>query len=189
MALLEDPLKTKKAFQLAGALLIVLTAASVILGLLYRDNNLKYKNLEEESKRLLNQPTSSPTASPQASPTPSPTASSSSQADLLKENTDLKLENQNLKNTIADKDAKMAKAKTYNDFFKYLNDVTETHNGYTGWTETEYQTAKVKAEATGDGNFVTIVELAWTATSVPQIDRLIKVWNSIDEGIGSNLQT
>lgn len=187
MALLDDPSKTKKAFWLVVALLIVLTAASVILALLYRDSNLKYKNLVEENKRLSNQPTSSPTASPKASPTPSPTASSSSQADLLKENADLKSENQNLKNTLADKNAKTAKAKAYNDFFKYLNDVTQAHNGYTGWTEAEYQTARGKAEATGDNNFVSIVDLAWAASSTPQIDRLIKVWKAIDEGIGNNL--
>ena len=81
----------------------------------------------------------------------------------------------------------MAKARTYNDFFKYLNDITQVHNGYTGWTEAEYQTGRSKAEATGDGNFVSVIDWAWTATSTPQIDRMIKVWTAIDEGIGSNL--
>lgn len=196
MSFLEDLSKTKKAFWLVLSLSIIFFISNLILGFLLVNSNRNYSKLKEENKRLANSSTPSPTPSPSptasssaksVSPSPTTTASAASEAELLKENTDLKLANQNLQNTVNDKSTKMAKAKTYNEFFKYLNDVTEAHNGYTGWTEAEYHIARTKAEATGDGNFVTIVDTAWTATGTSVIDRMIKLWSAIDEAIGSNL--
>jgi len=177
MSFLEDPIKTKRAFWISFSLLLVFFISTAVLGFLFYQSYKNYKALKEENQRLVSLPSPSPTIS----------ASPGSQTDLLKENTDLKLEKMKLEKQIADDEAKDAKAKAYNDFFKYLNSVIMAHNGFEGWTEAEYQEAYRKAEATGDGNFVSVIEWAWHDTNTSQLDRLIKVWTLIDQGIGNNL--
>jgi len=177
MSFLEDPIKTKRAFWISFVLVLVFFISTTVLGFLFYQSYKNYQALKEENQRLASLPSPSPTIS----------VSPSSGTDLLKENMDLKLENQTLKKDLADKNAKTAKAKAYNDFFKYMNSVIMAHNGFDGWTEAEYLTARGKAEATGDGTFVSTIDWAWHDTNTAPLDRLIKVWTSIDQGIGNNL--
>ena len=82
---------------------------------------------------------------------------------------------------------KLAKIKAYNEFFKYLNYVIEIHEGFSGWTEAEYQTARTKAQATGDQDFVDLIDWAWNEESVDPLIRIIKVLKAIVSGIESGL--
>ena len=178
MSFLDDPIKAKRAFWISFILLLVFFLSTVILGFLFYQSYKNYKALKTENQRLTNLPT------------PSPSVSASSNAnidDLTKENLDLKLEKMNLEKQIADDKTKDEKAKAYNDFFKYMNSIIVAHNGFDGWTEAEYLTARGKAEATGDGSFVSTIDWAWHDTNTAALDRLIKVWTSIDQGIGNNL--
>jgi len=178
MSFLDDPIRAKRAFWISFYLLLLFFLSTVILGFLFYQSYINYRTLKTENQFLTNKPT----------PSPSVSASSSTNIDdLTKENLDLKLEKMNLEKQIADDKTKDEKAKAYNDFFKYLNSVIMAHNGFEGWTEAEYQTARTKAEATKDGSFVSTIDWAWHDTNTPPLDRLIRVWTSIDQGIGNNL--
>lgn len=100
---------------------------------------------------------------------------------LIKDKADLTTENTSLK-------AGKAKALAYNEFFKYLNTVIETHNGFSGWTDAEFQTGKTKAEATGDISFVSTVNWAWYETSIDPTIRVIRAWKEIVSGIQNALK-
>lgn len=82
----------------------------------------------------------------------------------------------------------MAKITAYKEFLKYYNSVIETHNGYTGWTDAEFQTGKTKAEATGDASFVSTVNWAWYETGVDVATRIIRVNREIVSGIESGIK-
>ncbi len=178
MSFLDDPIRAKRAFWTSFSLLILFFFSSVFLGFLFYQSYTNYQTLKTENQRLTNKPTPSPSVS---------ASSDMSIADLTKENLDLKLEKMNLEKQIADDRTRDEKVKAYNDFFKYLNSVILAHNGFEGWTEAEYQTARTKAEATKDSSFVSTIDWAWHNTDTPPLDRLIRVWTSIDQGIGNNL--
>ena len=84
--------------------------------------------------------------------------------------------------------AKIGKAQTYNDFFKYLNSVIEIHNGFTGWTDAEYQTGRGLAQKAGDSSFLGVVDNAWNNQQQPVTDRMVSVWKSIQKGIENSLK-
>lgn len=100
---------------------------------------------------------------------------------LTKDKVALTAENTNLK-------AGRTKAQAYNEFFRYLNSVIETHNGFTGWTDAEFQTSVAKAEATGDSAFVSTINWAWYERSVDVTTRVIRVWKEISSGIQNALK-
>ncbi len=93
-----------------------------------------------------------------------------------------------LKKEVASYKAGREKITAYNDFFKYMNQIVETHNGFSGWTDAEFQTGKSKAEATGDTDFVSKVDWAWYETSVDPLQRALGVWKSIADGIDRGLK-
>ena len=88
-----------------------------------------------------------------------------------------------LQKQIADYKAGMTKIAAYKEFLKYYNQIIEIHNGYTGWTDAEFQVGKTKAEATGDTDFVSIVNQAWYETSVDPTTRIIRVNKAIVTGL------
>jgi hypothetical protein len=100
---------------------------------------------------------------------------------LTKDKASLTAENTALK-------AGRAKALAYNEFFKYLNTVIETHNGFTGWTDAEFQIGRTRAEATGDISFVSTVNWAWYETSINPTTRVIRAWKEIVSGIQNALK-
>jgi len=93
-----------------------------------------------------------------------------------------------LEEQIADYEAKIAKAQTYNEFYKYLNSVIEIHNGFTGWTDAEYQIGRGLAQKIGNSSFVAVVDNAWNNQQQPVPDRLISVWKAIAQGIETSLK-
>ena len=108
-------------------------------------------------------------------------ALSAENAQLTKDKSSLTAENAALK-------AGKAKALAYNEFFKFLNTVIETHNGFTGWTDAEFQTGKSKAEATGDISFVSTINWAWYETGIDPDTRVMRVWKEIVSGIQNALK-
>lgn len=102
-------------------------------------------------------------------------------AQLTKDKDELTAENKNLKSNIAS-------AVAYNNFFGYMNTVVETHNGFTGWTDAEFQTGKSYAEKTGSTSFVSTINWAWYETSVAPATRIIRVWKETQSGIESALK-
>ncbi len=84
--------------------------------------------------------------------------------------------------------AKIAKALAYADFFGYMNEVTAVHDGYTGWTQAEFEHGRALAQATGDASFVMIVDEAWAHDTDLEIPRLLAVWQAIQQGIESALK-
>lgn len=102
-------------------------------------------------------------------------------AQLKKDKDTLTAENNALK-------AGKTKALAYAEFFRYLNSIIETHGGFTGWTDPEFQTAKTKAEATGDTSFVSTVNWAWYDRDTPPFDRVLRTWKEIVSGIQNALK-
>lgn len=104
-----------------------------------------------------------------------------SQQSLATEKSQLESENSALK-------AKASKALAYNEVFKYMTGVIKTHNGFTGWTDAEFQVGKTKAEATGSTAFVSTINWAWYETSVTPNERVIRVWEEMASGIENALK-
>ena len=175
MSFVDDPIKLRRAFWVTLSLLIVFFLSTVALGFFSYQSVKKYQSLYDENLRL--------TTSVLPTPTPSATAST-----LDQENADLKLENHTLEEQLAAKNTKIAKAKTYNDFFQYMNSVIEAHNGFDGWTEAEYQIAYNKAQATGDNAFTGVVDAAWHDADGDPTTRILRVLKTINEGIANNLK-
>jgi len=84
--------------------------------------------------------------------------------------------------------AKIAGATAYNNFLKHLNSVIETHGGFTGWTDAEYQTGLALAQATGNSAFVNTITWAWTQTSIGPVVRVLRVLKETASGIENALK-
>lgn len=93
-----------------------------------------------------------------------------------------------LQKQVADYKAGMTKITAYKEFLKYYNSIIEAHNGYTGWTDAEFQVGKTKAEATGDTSFVSLVNWAWYETTVDVTTRIIRVNKAIVSGLESGIK-
>jgi len=159
----------------------ILVIGSGVLGYLYYKSQKAKKDLNSQNETLLGQLGS-------ALVSPSPTATSSELVALQSRVTTLEKEKSNLEGQISSLKSKIKKANAYNEFYKYLNSVIETHSGYTGWTDAEFETGKQKAEATGDAPFVSTVNWAWYETSVPPYDRVLRTQKEIASGIENALK-
>lgn len=178
-----DPRKAKIAFTITLIAAIVFFVASGVLGYFYyqaktldnwKENIVKTKDakIDELNKKIAD--------------LEGQKSSLSSEGAKTKEQ--LEAENSALNAQITGYKAKIAKALAYNEFYKYLNQVIEAHNGFSGWTDAEFQVGKQKAEATGDANFVSDVNWAWYETSIDPNTRVMKIWKDIASGIQSALQ-
>lgn len=116
------------------------------------------------------------------------TSSDQSQTSLASTNTQLKVDNDKLTTENTDLKADKTLASAYNNFFKYLTSVIETHGGFTGWTDAEFQTGRSLAEKTGNTAFVSTINWAWYETSVDPSTRVIRVWNETAAGIENALK-
>lgn len=178
MSFLEDPRKAKIAFIVTLCSSILFFLASGVLGYFYYQKYNENKKLASDYSDIKNQlEGTNKNESKQVSDLKKQIE------DLTKANTSLTGENNTLKSQNADYKAKQAKVSAYNEFFNYLNQIIETHGGFTGWTDAEFQIGEQKAEATGDTNFVSDVNWAWYETSIPPDQRVLKIWKDIAAGI------
>lgn len=175
MELVNDPRKAKIAFIVVLVLAIVFFLGAGALGYLYWKKVDSYKSLADEKKKLED------SIENQIS---SKTEDLQTQIETLeKEKTDLETDKSALQDQIDNYKVGMAKITAYKEFYKYYNQVIETHSGFTGWTDQEYAVGRSKAEATGDQDFVAVVDYAWNETSVDPTTRVIRVNKAIVTGL------
>lgn len=168
MSIFADPRKAKIAFVLVLIFMIIFLAGGGVLGYFYYKKNVESYDLFLENRDLKGQ-------------------QEIDAAKLEKQVKTLTDEKTALEKQVNDNKAGSAKIKAYNEFSKYLNSVIEVHGGYSGWTEAEYQTARTKAQATGDSSFVTTIDWAWHRTDIDPTTRMIRVLKEVAEGIDSGL--
>jgi TolA-binding protein len=183
MAFYEDPIKSKRVFIVFLSLSTLFFIGCGVLGYLYwheyRINKNKTADITQKDTQItdLKKEISGLT-----------NATNQNSTSLAEQNKNLTAQNTSLTNQVKSYKAKIAKANAYNEFFKYLTAVIQAHSGFSGWTEGEFQTAKQKAEATGDASFVSTVNWAWYETTVDVTTRVIRVWNEIASGIENALK-
>ena len=187
MQFVNDPRKAKIAFIVVLVFAIIFFLAGGVTGYFYWQKVKAYNNLASDNRKLsdeqrdFNNTLATKTAELQNQKTA-----------LEKDKATLEGEKKTLEKQIADSTAankaNQAKITTYKDFFKYLTDVVETHNGLNGWTDAEYQIGRGKAQATGSSSFVADVDWAWNQRDVDQVTRLVKIFRDIIAGIESGLK-
>ena len=101
---------------------------------------------------------------------------------LRKEKTDCEADRSAKEDQIDSFREGMAKITAYKEALKYYYSVLETHGGYTGWTDQEYAIFRSKAQATGDQDFVDVVDYTWNETSVDVVTRLIRFHQALVTG-------
>lgn len=178
-----DPKKARTAFIITLVLAIVFFVISGVLGYFY----YQAKSLDNWKEKIV-QLKDGKITELEAKVADLEGRASSLSAEGVKTKADLEKENASLNAQIASYKAKIAKANAYNEFYKYLNQVIEAHNGFSGWTDAEFQVGKTKAEATGDASFVSDVNWAWYETSVDPNTRVMKIWKDIASGIENSLK-
>ncbi|MFA5157641.1 MAG: hypothetical protein WC451_00410 [Patescibacteria group bacterium] len=183
MEFVNDPRKAKIAFVVVLLLAIVFFLASGALGYLYW-HKLDDRNNLAASKQQVEESLSATLKTAENNLT----AANKEIADLQASTDSSGQSISSLQKQIADYKAGLAKITAYKEFLKYYNSVIETHNGYTGWTDAEFQVGKTKAEATGDASFVSTVNWAWYETSVDVATRIIRVNKEIVSGIESGIK-
>lgn len=145
-----------------------------------------------EAKEELN-PSLTPTAAISQTATLSPQTSAvfdetSKELDKLRqEKSDIQKQLDEKTNELSSKNAGIATIEAYNNFLEYMTYVIDAHDGFSGWTEAEYQIAREKAEATGNDEFVNTVDTAWNNTSIDVTTRVINVYRGIINGIRSGI--
>ena len=174
MEFVNDPPKAKIAFVLTLIFAIFFFLASGVLGYFYWQKMRSYNDLADSKKKVEEQLKTAEDnlAKANAEITDLKTASSASGESIS-----------SLEKQLADYKAGMAKITAYKEFLKYYNSVIKAHNGYTGWTDAEFQIDKQKAEATGDTDFVSLVNWAWYDTSVDPTTRILRINDAIVTGL------
>ena len=125
--------------------------------------------------------------------------SSSSSADLKKqaekiqdanEILEKKIESAQEENEVLEKENKesLDKVKAYNTLLSYFSSVIKKHNGFDGWTNSEYLHAKGLAQATGDSGIVSKTDWAWNRKDIDPITRITGWLDEIVNGINNSLK-
>lgn len=107
---------------------------------------------------------------------------------LTAENNDFKTDNATMAADLTVYREKLAKIALYNDMHTFIYDVIVLHNGFIGLTESEYQDARTKAEATGDQNLLSAVENAWNNRNGEPMARFALVMRAIIDGVESQTE-
>ncbi len=172
MSLFEEPRKAKAVFVITLILAIIFLLSSGVLGYFFYK---KYQSYEDIWGRYTSLKKDRRIGSEEVEELKKQIE------ELNTQKTALETENKEMTDGIA-------VANAYNEFFKYMNSVIETHGGYSGWTENEYQTARAKAQATGSSGFVSTVDWAWHRTDIDPTTRILKVLQEIASGIENALK-
>jgi hypothetical protein len=107
---------------------------------------------------------------------------------LRQEKADLQKQLDEIQSKLDSKNASSSTIRAYNDFLEYMTQVIDAHDGFSGWTDAEYQIGREKAEATGNDTFVGTVDTAWNNTSIDVTTRVLNVYRGIISGIKSGLE-
>jgi len=82
---------------------------------------------------------------------------------------------------------KLGRIEEYNDMHKFIYDVIIAHDGFTGWTDAEYEIARGMAEGFGDEELIAAIENAWINLDGEPAARFARVMLAIINGIDGNL--
>lgn len=81
---------------------------------------------------------------------------------------------------------KITKIDAYNDVDKFIYDTILKHNGFTGWTQAEYNTVKAMADKIGDKELSASLYSGWYDRNGLPVSRFSRVMLAIIDGIGDN---
>lgn len=82
---------------------------------------------------------------------------------------------------------KLGRIEEYNDIHKFIYDVIIAHDGFTDWTDAEYEIARDMASGLGDEELMAAIENAWTNLDGEPAARFARVMLAIINGIDGNL--
>jgi len=174
-------------------LIITLVATSGVFGYLYYKKYEEYQALTTEKARVeqaLEDEKQKTAADYQAQIDEQEEEITSLTEDnetLTGEKETLEGEKTTLEDSVSSYLAKLAKIGKYINFLDYVYYVVGVHNGFNNLTDAEYQTARSKAQATGDSSLVSAVDSAWNDTEVDQMIRFLNVITTAQNGIKANL--
>lgn len=190
---------------LAAVFLVITLALSILYFLEIRSSN----KLKNEIETLSNRSTTVADTEP-ATVTPTPAAPDTTNLDKLNQQiktlTQEKTTAETAKTTAETAKTAADAAKTtaenalalansnqaivlkYNDVLAYIIDIVDTHNGFDGITDAEFNATKVLAEKTGDVGLTTKLDWAWTEIAVDSIERLVQVLDYIQGKMATKLQ-
>lgn len=158
--------------------ILALAALAGVLGYLYLDEKDKNKNLQSEIDKMEGEQNTA----------------DSEVADLLVQIDDLQaeideaaIENTELTTDLQAYKDQAVRASNYNAVFKCLVDTIDRHDGFTGWTQSDYNTGYSYAQATGDANLMDAVHDAWYDADGDPVARVNRVLREIEEGIDANV--
>jgi len=141
-----------------------------------------------EARQLDASPTVTISPTPTVTASISPVSKTSSDIEKLRaEVADLQKQLNEKNTALASKEAGMSTITAYNDFLEYMTQVIDAHDGFSGWTEAEYQIGREKAQATGNSGFVSTVDSAWHDTATDPVVRVVNVYRGIIDGIKGGL--
>lgn len=168
----DNPKKAKTAFTIVLIFMIIFFLAAAVLGYFYWKKNNSYNNSNQEKQTQIDQ-------------------LNKNKADLEKRITDLTKENEDLKNLSqksSDEAAnKITIIKAYTEILTYFAQVLATHNGFTGWTDAEYQHARNIAKKTQSSSFLATVDWAWNNITGDPAGKIARFLKEIASGINENL--
>lgn len=182
-----EELKKEKKVKISRDVLIIVIAVLVVgavaLGFMYYTENQDKKSLAETNEELQDR-----YEEINAKLEGEVTDLTGGAESLTGEKTTLASQNATLKAENDEYAAGMVTVKAYNDIFKHYNTVLETHGGFSGWTDAEFEAGKALAELTGSTAFVSTVNWAWYETSVPAFDRVLRYQKEIAAGIEGGIK-
>lgn len=174
MELSDNNKKTKVTIVVFLILAVVFFLASGFLGYLYWNKNKSYDSLASEKANI--------ESSIDEKISEKITELETKVTSLESEKSTLEAEKSYRDDRIESYKTGMAKISSYKEALKHYYSVVETHRGYTGWTDQEYAIFRSKAEATGDKDFVDVVDYAWNETSVDVITRVLRFHQALVTG-------
>lgn len=178
MNFVNDPHKMKVVFVTVLIVAIIFFLGSGILGYFYWQKGKLYKSLANDKSKLetsIEEQIKEKTAELEAK-------LQTDTETLRKEKIDCEADRSAKEDQIDSFRSGMAKITAYKEALKYYYSVLEAHGGYTGWTDQEYAIFRSKAQATGDQDFVDVVDYTWNETSVDVVTRLIRFHQALVTG-------
>jgi predicted phage gp36 major capsid-like protein len=178
MEFVNDPRKAKIAFVTILVFAIVFFLGAGVLGYFFWQKTTSYKSLADEKSKLevsVEDQVAGKTEELQAKLTESEKA-------LADQKVTSEAEKSKSDEQIESYRSGMTKITAYKEALKYYYAVIEAHGGYTGWTDQEYAIFRSKAEATGDKDFVDVVDYAWNETSADVVTRVLRFHQALVTG-------
>jgi cell division protein FtsB len=163
-----SPKKGNPALIVVSVLAILFLAGAAVLGYFYYNKVKENSQLAAQNAELSGQKSKMETEA---------TSSAS-----------LKLQIDQLNDKVATLEAKIKKAKVYNDTFKYVNYLIETHGGFSGWTNDEFNYGRSIAAKTNDATYLKVVDDAWNQQGGDPLARTLSFFKATASGIENSLK-